>query len=130
MAHQRAGIGVVHGFDAEQIFDFTLEARGRIIEGRHRSDGRVFGGQVFRGVHEPVLAVVGEEIVDFKHALVGAAVVGDHQPQFGVEIGAENLRQVERIAARNLKVQFVATQDVDIFDAVFEICPQARLGVG
>ena len=42
VAHQLAGIGVVYGFDTEQIFDLSLEARGGVIEGRHRVDRRVF----------------------------------------------------------------------------------------
>ena len=47
----------------------------------------------------------------FKHALVGAAVIGDHQDQLGVEIGAQQFGQARRIAARDLEVQLVAAQD-------------------
>src|SRR5437667_6312465 len=36
MAHQRTGVGMVNGFNAEEVLDLALEARGGVVERRHR----------------------------------------------------------------------------------------------
>ena len=114
VAHQRAGIRVADGFDAEQIFDLALEARGRIVEGCQRRDRRVSCGRLpsrgrtsspgrWRRDNGP------------RSALVGAAVVGDHQHQLGVQNASARISaRSERVAASYLKMQFVAAPEVDV----------------
>ena len=66
-----------------------------------------------RGMHEPVLPVVGKQIVTFKYALIGAAVVGDHQVPARPEIGPQDSASGSASAAIYLKVQFIAAPDVE-----------------
>ncbi len=127
VAHQRSRVGLPQRLDAEEVLDLALEARGRIVERSHGGDGRIVGGQLLDGVQEPVVGVVGEQVDDLEAAQVGAAVVGDHQRQLGLELAAQELRQLRRGAARQPAVQFVAAAHLHILAAVGQRGQQGSL---
>jgi hypothetical protein len=72
-------------------------------------------------MHEPILAIIGKEIVHFEHAFVGATVVGNHQIQLGLKIVAEKFGEARGIAVQNLQMQFIAAHDMKVGGAAFEI---------
>jgi hypothetical protein len=65
--------------------------------------------------------------VNLKYAFVGAAIIGDHQPQFRIKIGVENLGERERVTRRDLEVQFVPALDADIANVFVKIFGQRGL---
>lgn len=110
-------------FDAEQVSNLTLEARGWKIEGRHRDDGRIFARDFFGGVQEPVLTSVGEEVVNLKKLFVWP-IIRDHEEEFGFEVDTEEPGQLPRRATGDPAMQFVTTLDMDVGYLALEVLCQ------
>ncbi len=98
MAHQADGVGVPGELDAEHIVDLALQPRGREIKSRQRIAG-MRRRRARRRWHARTSSGpgIGKQVVDFKHALVGAPVVGDHQDQLGLELGPQQLGQRQHV---------------------------------
>src|SRR5882672_6914047 len=113
--------------DAEQVVNLALEARSGVVERGQRSDRQPFGRDILCRMQKPVLAALGEQVVNFKNALIRATIIGDHEDQFGVEIAAQKFGQRLRISARDPAMQFGAALDLHVSGAALEMFDKSRL---
>src|SRR5262249_55270567 len=125
MPDQRAGVRVPTGLNAVEIEDLPLESRRRIVERGQRGDLRAAGGHADRGVEEPMLTLVSEQIVDLEPSTVPAAVVSDHQNQIGPDAPAKPCRQRRDAVGRHRAIEPRAT-DADAAHVTSELLGQSR----
>src|SRR5260370_27841621 len=110
-------------FDAEQVSDLALEPRGGKIEGGHRYDCRIFARDFLGGMHEPVLASIGEEVSNLEDSFV-RSIVRYHEYKFRAEVSAQEPSQPPRCAASDAAMQFVATLDMGVRCLALEVLCQ------
>jgi hypothetical protein len=65
--------------------------------------------------------------VDFENALIGSSVVGDHEDEFSVKLGAQQAGEPGGSATLNPAMKFVAASDVNFVDAAIEVSRDGAL---
>src|SRR5262249_49648113 len=97
----------------------------RVVERGQRWDLWAAGGDTDRGVEEPILTLVSEQIVDLEPSTVQAAVRSDHQNQIGPDTRAKPSRQRREALGRHRAIQPRAT-NADAAHVTTELLGQSR----
>jgi hypothetical protein len=79
---------------------------------------------------EPVLPVIGEQIMHLECGLNGLAFIGNHQDQLRAKIGAKDPRQIRYVPAGYVKMKFVAAPDLEVpypnLEFFLQLGPESR----
>src|SRR5258708_1500977 len=109
--------------DGNFISALALEPGGGKMEGGHRYDCRIFARDFLGGMHEPVLASIGEEVSNLEDSFV-RSIVRYHEYKFRAEVSAQEPSQPPRCAASDAAMQFVATLDMGVRCLALEVLCQ------